>query len=468
MSDKPKHDPYAALRHPAYRFYVTGSFVSLIGDQMLATVAGFQLYSLTHSATALGLWGLIWAFPFLILALPGGHLVDRHNRKHILMIAQAFFIFFGLIVAWVSWMHTQWAVNDWPRAANSVFRSIADLLEQHLRTTHGGSEAYSFTDPAIPVIYLLLFCYGLVQSLNIPAKSSMVPNLIPSEDLANAVTWGSQIFQVAAITGPALGGLLTNQGFPFVYLLCCACWAFFLTLLFFVNYTKKPSTKEPMSLQSLAAGAKFVWNTKIILATITMDLFAVFLGGAVALLPMFATDILHVGATGLGLLRAAPALGAFLMAAALTHLPPMKRAGIALLWAVAGFGLATIVFGLSHWFWLSFLMLFLTGAFDNISVVVRGTLVQLLTPDSMRGRVSAVSFMFIVSSNELGGFESGATAALFGPVASVVGGGIGTILVVLGVMALWPQIARLGSLEKPLEEPVGSDILTASPEQNGR
>jgi predicted MFS family arabinose efflux permease len=221
-----------------------------------------------------------------------------------------------------------------------------------------------------------------------------------------------------------------------------------------------------MTLRSLAAGAKFVWNTKIILATITMDLFAVFLGGAVALLPMFAKDILHVGPTGLGMLRAAPSLGAFLMAAVLTQLPPMKKAGKALLWAVAGFGVATIVFGLSQWFWLSLLALFLTGACDNISVVVRATLVQVLTPDDMRGRVSAVSFMFIVSSNELGAFESGITAALFGPVISVVGGGIGTLLVVLGVMALWPQIAKLGSLQDPLNESSESDLYTASPKPN--
>jgi MFS family permease len=221
-----------------------------------------------------------------------------------------------------------------------------------------------------------------------------------------------------------------------------------------------------MTLSSLAAGAKFVWNTKIILATITMDLFAVFLGGAVALLPMFAKDILHVGSTGLGILRASPSLGAFLMAAILTHLPPMKKAGVALLWAVAGFGVATIIFGLSHWFWLSLLMLFLTGVFDNISVVVRATLVQVLTPDFMRGRVSAVSFMFIVSSNELGAFESGITAALFGPVASVVGGGIGTLVVVLGIMALWPQVAKLGSLQDPLNSSMETDLFTGTPSKN--
>ncbi len=451
MPTQPKHDPYAALRHPNYRYYTIGSFISVIGDQMLATAAGYELYERTNSATALGLWGLIWAAPFLLMALPGGHIADRYNRKNILLLSQAFFVLFAVTLACVSFYHDQWSGNAFTTAANSIFSHIADIFERHLKATSGGSGAYSFKDPSVPIIYLLLFFYGLVQSLNIPAKSAMLPYLVPSKDFANAVTWGSQVFQVASILGPALGGVLIIWGFPTVYLLCGVCWLIFGCTLWFVQYTHRSSGKARMTLSSLAAGAKFVWNTKIILATITMDLFAVFLGGAVALLPMFAKDILHVGPAGLGALRAAPSLGAFLMAALLTHLPPMKKAGKALLWAITGFGVATIVFGLSQWFWLSWLMLFLTGAFDNISVVVRATLVQVLTPDSMRGRVSAVSFMFIVSSNELGAFESGITAALFGPVASVVGGGIGTLLVVLAVMYVWAEVGQFGSLDDPLK-----------------
>jgi len=205
-------------------------------------------------------------------------------------------------------------------------------------------------------------------------------------------------------------------------------------------------SKESISLQSVVAGVRFVWKTKLILATITLDMFAVLLGGVTYLLPDFAKNILHVGPVGLGFLRAADAVGAVCMAVLLTHLPPMRRAGVTLLWAVGGFGLATIVFGLSEWFWLSLLMMFLIGALDNISVVVRHTLVQMLTPDAMRGRVSAVNNVFIVASNDLGGLESGMTAWLFGPVVSVVGGGIGTILVVLGATYLWPQILAIGSL----------------------
>jgi MFS family permease len=214
-----------------------------------------------------------------------------------------------------------------------------------------------------------------------------------------------------------------------------------------------------MSLRSLLAGIEFVGRSKLMLAAITLDLFAVLLGGATALLPIFAKDILKVGPAGLGWLRSAPALGALLMALVLAHRPPMRRPGVSLLWAVTGFGAATIVFGFSTYFGLSFLMLALTGALDNISVVVRGTMVQVLTPDSMRGRVSAVNGIFISSSNQLGDFESGVTAWLFGPVLSVVGGGIGTVLVVLAVILAWPEILGLGPLHsirppEPADEPV--------------
>jgi MFS family permease len=225
-------------------------------------------------------------------------------------------------------------------------------------------------------------------------------------------------------------------------------------LLLFVTLRPGERIKEPATLKTLLAGIHFVTRNQIILATISLDLFAVLLGGATYLLPIYATSILHVGAVGFGWLRAAPAFGAFLMGMFIAHLPPMKKAGRTLLWAVAGFGIATIIFGLSTSFWLSLVMLFLTGAFDNISVVVRHTLVQVLTPDDMRGRVSAVNNVFIGASNELGGWESGLTAQIFGPKVSVVGGGIGTILVVLATAVIWPAVRRFGSLHdaKPIEE----------------
>ncbi len=233
---------------------------------------------------------------------------------------------------------------------------------------------------------------------------------------------------------------------PAAYIVSAIFAAIFAVSLGSVRMRGQAPAREPATLKSLAAGVRFVFRTKIILATITLDLFAVLLGGATYLLPIYAKDILHVGAVGFGWMRAVPAIGALLMGLVIAHLPPMKRAGRAMLWAVGGFGAATIVFGLSRSYWLSLAMLFLTGALDNISVLVRHTLVQVLTPDSMRGRVSAVNNIFIGASNELGGFESGLTAKLFGTVTSVVAGGIGTIVVVLATAGIWPQVRKFGSL----------------------
>jgi len=279
------------------------------------------------------------------------------------------------------------------------------------------------------------------------------------------MTWSATFFQVSAISGPALAGWIigwqqvqlghrTFPTLPLAYLLDATCAVSFGVLLLFVRIRPTESRKEPASLKTLLAGIHFVWRNQIILATISLDLFAVLLGGATYLLPIFATSILHVGPVGFGWLRAAPALGAATMAMLIAHLPPMKNAGRDLLLAVIGFGVATIIFGLSRNFWLSLAMLYLTGAFDNISVVVRHTLVQVLTPDEMRGRVSAVNNVFIGASNELGGWESGLTAQIFGPIVSVVGGGIGTILVVLATAFTWPQLRRFGSLHdaQPIEE----------------
>jgi hypothetical protein len=246
-------------------------------------------------------------------------------------------------------------------------------------------------------------------------------------------------------------------GAALAYLIAAGCAVACAALVATIQPRETARTPEHLSLRSLLAGASFIWRTKLILATITLDLFAVLLGGATALLPVFAREILHVGPIGFGWLRAAPSLGALLMAFVLAHRRPMQKAGPALLWSVAGFGAATIVFGISSNFVLSFAMLALTGALDNISIVVRGTLVQILTPDAMRGRVSAVNVIFIGSSNELGAFESGMTAYWFGPVISVVSGGIGTLLVVLAVRLLWPEVNRLGSLHRAGDRQERSD-----------
>ena len=299
-----------------------------------------------------------------------------------------------------------------------------------------------------------------------PSRQALLPGLVPPELFSNAATWGSSVFYTATVTGPVVAGFLLDrfahaavpgataglaaskliQPAP-VFALAVLCRLVAVAMIGRMRYTRSNHAEETISLKSVLAGIRFVWRTKLILATITLDLFAVLLGGATYLLPIFAKDILGVGSAELGILRAADAVGAIGMALALAHRPPLRRAGVTMLWAVAGFGAATIVFGLSTWFWLSVLMMFLVGAFDNISVVVRHTLVQMLTPDDMRGRVSAVNSVFIVASNDLGGAESGITAWLFGPVLSVVGGGIGAILVVLAVMRLWPQVRRIGPLD---------------------
>jgi MFS family permease len=295
---------------------------------------------------------------------------------------------------------------------------------------------------------------GIGQAFRAPARWALVPAVVPEQDLTNAVTWNSSGWQVASMVGPALGGFLIAASGNAInaYLvtaLTCLAAAFLVVLM---RPRAKRSRSEPLSLGSLLAGLRFVWNTKLILATITLDLFAVLLGGATALLPIFARDILDIGPTGLGWLRAAPSIGAFFMAIAMAHRPPLRRAGRTLLWAVGGFGAATVIFGVSRDPVLSFFMLAATGALDNISIVVRGTLVQVLTPDALRGRVSAVNAVFFGSSNELGAFESGITAQLFGPVWSVVGGGIGTILVVIAAALHWPEILRLGSLSSIAHE----------------
>jgi hypothetical protein len=250
------------------------------------------------------------------------------------------------------------------------------------------------------------------------------------------------------MTGPAVGGLVigTQNNIASAFLLVAGCRLWSLAAILGVRLRPMERERAAMSWENLVAGIRFVWQTKLILATITLDLFAVLLAGATYLLPIYAEDILHVGARGLGFLRSAEAVGAIGMAVLLAHLPPMQRAGRTLLWSVAGFGVATILFGLSSWFWLSLAMMFLIGALDNVSVVVRHTLVQMLAPDVMRGRVSAVNNVFIVSSNDLGGMESGVLARLVGPVMAVVIGGVGAIVAVFGCSRLWPEILEIGSL----------------------
>jgi MFS family permease len=318
-----------------------------------------------------------------------------------------------------------------------------------------------------------LLIAGVSQAFNSPARWALVAQVVPENALANAMTWNSSGWQIASVVGPALGGLVIERtgaaGIAYVFTASCCLVCAALVALLHPRTTVR--IREPASLRSLLAGVNFVWSNPIILATITLDLFAVLFGGATALLPIYAKDILQVGPTGLGWLMAAPSLGALVMAFILAYRPPLLRPGRALLWAVAGFGLATIVFGVSHNFFLSLGMLALTGALDNISVVVRSTLVQVLAPDEMRGRVSAVNAIFISSSNQLGAFESGITAAAFGPIGSVAGGGLATLFVVAVVLWKWPQVLRLGPLHQPQvtsEEDAVAEIMEQGEELSER
>jgi len=407
MSDEAKRSAYAVFRLPNYRRYFTGNILGIIAHQMLTLAVGWEIYERTGSKLKLGYIGLAQYLPILLFTLPAGQIADRFNRKKILFLTLTMTTIAALAMLWVS-----------------------------------------ATNGSINVIYACLFLNGLARAFQAPARAAFVTQIVPREIFPNAVAWGSNSFEIATITGPALGGfMIAFFGKPtWVYLVTAVCSFAYLILLTGIEVGTPQDHREPIRLEGLMTGLKFVWNSKVMVASITLDLFAVLLGGAVTLLPIYAKDILHVGPTGLGWMRAAPSIGAVFMALYIAHRPPMQKAGSTLLISVIGFGIATIIFGLSRSFGLSMLMLVLIGAFDSVSVIIRHTLVQMLTPDEMRGRVSAINSLFIGTSNELGGYESGLVAEYFGTVPSVVSGGIGTLIVVLIVGTVWPQLRKYGAL----------------------
>lgn len=365
-----------------------------------------MLYERTGSAWALGLIGLVELGPALFLMVPSGNAADRYPRRTI-----------GII-------------------AHTLIAAAA-----------GGLAMVSWVDGPTWTIYACLAVVGVGRSLSSPSVNTILPQLLAPAEFANANAWLASTYQLASITGPAAGGLLiaATGGATVPFAVAMAAQLLFAAVLSTMPRVA-PSPAPHRSRHDIFAGFRFVRANRLFLSAITLDLFAVLFGGAVALLPIFAKDILQVGPAGLGWLRAAPGIGAMTMALVTTRMKPWQRPGVAMLWTVVGFGLATIGFGLSRSFALSMACLFMTGVFDNISVVIRLTLEQMITPDHLRGRVSAINYVFIGFSNEFGAFESGATAALFGPTLSVVGGGCATLLVVAAVQALWPELSRVGPL----------------------
>ena len=404
-----KHDPYAAFRLSSFRRYFTGHTILILGWQMQKVAVLWEIYERTDSAMHLGYVGLVQFAPFAMLAVLAGHVTDTHNRKHILMTAA---VFNAMAAAGLAW--------------NSVY-GTANLT------------------------YLFLLLGGCARAFQMPARRSFLPRIVPRQTFPNAVSWHSSGFELSSMAGPAVGGGLIaifESAMP-IYLINSVVLLIFVILVGGIPYVHEKIQNMAMSLESLLGGFRFIRRSPVVFAAITLDMMGVLFGGAVALMPIFARDILEVGPQGLGWLMAAPAVGAFSMALLQAHMRPARQAGRRLLIAVTGFGLVTIGFGLSETIALSLTMLFFLGACDNISVVIRGVLVQMLTPDHMRGRVSAIDGLFIGTSNELGAFESGMVAGLFGPVISVVSGGVGTIVVVLAVAWIWPQLRRYGALDSP-------------------
>ena len=374
-------------------------FLGISAYQILTVAVAWQLYDITSSALDLGLFGLFQFLPALIFALPAGQAVDRYNRVHIVTLC--------LIVQ----------------------AGVGACL--YLTTAQG----FISRD----IIFLMALFLGLTRSFQMPAQQSLTPSLVPRKILQNAVAFSSTGMHTAIIVGPAIGGFLYFLGPDVVYLICTALILSSVILTFFIRYRQKKVTTK-INVKELFAGINFIWRNKTLLGAISLDLFAVLLGGATALLPIYAKDILNVGPEGLGILRAAPALGALICALFIAQWPMKTKVGKKLFFAVGVFGISMLVFGISTSFILSLVALVLAGAADSFSVVIRMTLIQLETPDTMRGRVSSVNAIFIGASNELGEFESGATAELFGPVGSIVLGSIGTILVVLVWAKIFPTL----------------------------
>lgn len=404
------HQPYASFQIKDFRLYLSARMFLTMALQMQAVIVGWQVYSFTNDPLSLGLIGLAEAIPYITASLFGGHVADTVTRKKLIIV-------FSVLLLLCS--------------ACLFFFTLpcSPFLERY---------------QTLPV-YIVIFLIGIGRGFLAPAITAFFAQIVPRNLFANGITWISNTWQVAAISGPAIGGLIYGfAGISWAYGTLCVFLLLYVLLMLFIPSRPLPESggKEPL-MQGLTAGIRFVFKNPVVLSTLSLDLFAVLFGGAIAMLPVFAADVLLVGPEGLGVMRAAPFVGSVLTGLFIAHRPPMKKAGINLLTAVAGFGVATICFALSTDFYVSLFLLMLTGAFDNVSVIIRGTILQLMTPDHMRGRVSAVNNVFVGSSNEIGAFESGVAAKLLGLVPSVIFGGSMTVLIVILTAFLSPAILKL-------------------------
>lgn len=412
QAESPVSDRFAVFRNKSFMRYWLARFLSAFGMQVISVAVGWQIYDLTRDPFDLGLIGLVQFLPALVLILVTGAASDRFGRRLIMGICEIVSLGAAIVLLYL--------------------------------TVRG------LTSP-LPVFAVLLV-FGIARAFFSPASTALAPNLVSEKDLANAIAWNSSAWQLATITGPVAGGLLYGLGATVPYWLSVAVFAIASVLIFTIPKPPQQRGVHNQSWETLSAGFRYIWREKIVLGAISLDMFAVLLGGAIALMPVFARDILELGPWGLGVLRAAPAIGAIAMALYLAAHPFQRNAGVAMFVSVGIFGVATIVFGLSTIPWLSIVALVTMGAADMISVYVRQTLIQLWTPDSLRGRVSAVNMVFIGASNELGEFRAGGMAALIGAAPAVVFGGIGAVAVA-GLWAVYfPALRKIQHLTQAVDQ----------------
>ena len=405
----------------------------IVGAEAQSVAVAWQVYQITHSALDLGYTGLALFLPGLFFMLAAGHVADRYDRRKVILTCYG-------------------------------FQAICTAGLLHLSLT--GTQK-------IWPIYAVLVGIGLGRAFSGPAASAMMPSLVPKEHFVNAVTWGATIYQIANMSGPAVGGILFTlplagvlarwNGASIVYAFTLTMLLGFIVLVSLIRTKMVATGKKAFSMKTVLAGLEYVWRTKLLLGSISLDLFAVMLGGSVALLPIFATDILHAGPRGLGVLRAMPSVGALVVSLTMLVRPIKRRAGATMLWCVGIFGAATVAFGLSKSVWVSCIALVVVGASDMVSVVVRSSLLQLATPIEMRGRVSAVNWLFIGASNEFGEFESGLTAQWWGAVRAVVVGGVGSMVVTASAAGLFPSLRKADALTA--EALLASDTRLSGPER---